>query len=335
MSNDTPETVDVNTDDLDAFSLLMSGQAKPAESTKTDSNEDIEDDDTLAPEAEDEVEAEDTDDEPEVDETDDEPEPEPKPEKKKSRFQERIDELTADKRAEREAREALQKQLDEFKAKFDALNPPAEEKAAAPVGPHFTDVNDDGSEKYPLGEYDPMYVRDLARLEAKQAFEDMQADRAKDAEAKEAAEVEAKIVTEWQAKLPDAREKYEEYDSSVENLTDAFRDLDPAYGNYLASTIMTMEFGPDVLYYLANNLTEAKKIASSGPTAATIALGRLEALFALDAEKDDEPEVKQPKVSNAPKPAPILNKGTVSNKGVRADTDDLEAFEAMFFKKKK
>ena len=335
MSNDTPETVDVNTDDLDAFNLLMNGTAKPLETVEDSTDEDIEDD-TLATEDDDSTEVEDQSEDESEANAEEEEEPEPKPEKKKSRFQERIDELTADKRSEREAREALQKQLDDLKARYEAQNPaPTKEAAQVAVGPQFTDVDDDGEEKYPLGEYDPMYIRDLAVYEATKAIADLKAKDVQDAEALKAAEQEALTLTQWQEKLPEAREKYEEYDSSVEYLTDTFRELDPDYGNYLASTIMSMEYGPDVLYYLANNITEAKKIASSGPTRATIALGRLEALFALDAEQDDEPEVKQPKVSSAPKPAPVLNKGVNSNKGVRPDTDDRDAFETMFYKKKK
>ena len=83
--------VDPNTDNLDDFSALMDGTAKPLESDKEDAippvvdaeveEDDIEDDSLVNAEEQDEDEAED-------DGDDDAPEPEAKP---KSRFQERID----------------------------------------------------------------------------------------------------------------------------------------------------------------------------------------------------------------------------------------------------
>jgi hypothetical protein len=47
-------------------------------------------------------------------------------------------------------------------------------------------------------------------------------------------------------------------------LEDTFRDLDPSYGKYLATTIMSLDYGPHVLDYLADNPDEARNIVASG-----------------------------------------------------------------------
>ena len=89
---------------------------------------------------------------------------------------------------------------------------------------------------------------------------------------------------------------------------------------------MSMDHGPDVLYYLAENVDEAKEIFESGPQKATIALGRIESRY-IQSES-----TKRPRVSKAPSPPPT-NKGSAGgSKTVRPDTDDLDSFEKTFFK---
>ena len=57
---------------------------------------------------------------------------------------------------------------------------------------------------------------------------------------------------------------------------------------------MGMDYGPDVLYHLATNVAEAQKIASQPLPQATLALGRLEARYALLAEeKTDKNHVEE------------------------------------------
>jgi hypothetical protein len=91
---------------------------------------------------------------------------------------------------------------------------------------------------------------------------------------------------------------------------------------------MSMDYGPDVLYHLSTNLEEAKQIVNSGPARATIALGRLEARYAL---QEDEKKQQKLKVSKAPTPPDRLNKGSMVSKEIPDDTDDLDAFAAKLF----
>ena len=88
---------------------------------------------------------------------------------------------------------------------------------------------------------------------------------------------------------------------------------------------MSMDKGPDVLYYLSSNPDEAKEIVNSGAQKATIALGRIEARF-LDDETDTK-TVKQ-KVSKAPVPPP-KNKGSSATKMSLDATSDNVNLDAL------
>ncbi len=115
-----------------------------------------------------------------------------------------------------------------------------------------------------------------------------------------------------------------------QELENVFVNLDPQYGNYLASTIMSLENGPDVLYYLATNPDVAEKLVNSGPLAATVGLGRIEASIMAETEK----KTKKVKVSDAPSPPPQVTRGTGTKIDIPDDTDDLDAFAEKFFKRR-
>src|SRR5690606_13295759 len=95
-------------------------------------------------------------------------EEEPKP--KKSRFQERIDQLNEKARLERERADALESRLRALEEKKEPT-PEAPKETKADDGPKPDDKAEDGSDKYPLGEFDPQYARDLIRHTLKQERE--------------------------------------------------------------------------------------------------------------------------------------------------------------------
>lgn len=337
MSDSDSNFVDPNTDDLDAFNTLLNGHSQPLEDTNeaatfeeeivednADAEEDLEND-TL--ETEDE-----TDDEGgSEDEEGDEPEPDPKP-VKKNRVQERIDDLTREKYEEKRRADALEAKLDAILAE---IKPKTIEPAATEAtfdGPNPDALNEDGTEKYPLGEFDPAYIRDLTRHTIAQETEAARIAAEEKAKATEEEAAKTQLIEEWDNKLTTAEEKYPDLRIKNIELVDTFDDLDPAYGEYLANTIMSMEHGTDVLYYLANNLDEARRIAASGPMKATLSLGRIEARYDLQHQEQKERKLK---VSTAPTPPPQINKGAASVSSVAPDTDDLDAFETLLFQKKK
>jgi len=327
--SDTHTQVAEVTDDLDAFSAEFFGQGTKqndeAPPTTEPEVKPDEPDEPLDP-----VEDAPT---PETDTSDPEDDDEPEAEKPKGKqsAQERIRELTAARReAEREAA-ALREEFEKLKALVEGKDKPTAQPEPAPApstdGPSPDDLNEDGSEKYPLGEYDPRYIRDLTKYTIKVEREAEDKEKAEAAKAEEAKAAQEALTEEWSEKLTKAQESYPDLRERLNTLDETFADVEPAYGEFLAATVMSMDFGPDVLYYLANNLDEAQKIVKSGPTKAVIALGRLEARFA------DTEAVKKPKLSAAPTPPPT-NRGSAPAVGVAPDTDDLDAFAAMYFKRK-
>lgn len=319
--------VDPNTDDLDAFQDLMDGKAKapepkvePEKVVDAPTEDDTPEDDTLETELTDGSEEEEK-------ET-----PALSGKKNKKTFQERINELTAKAReAERREQETLA-HLAEIKSRLD--NPPEkkpENTAPETDGPNPDAILEDGSVKYPLGEFDPAYIRDLTKHTIAEEQKLLEAKREQTDAETEKRNVQQALMSEWETKLEAAEEKYEDLRPKAAELEDTFRNLDPAYGEYLVTTIMSLDAGPDVLYYLANNLDEAKAIVASGATKATIALGRLEGRLA----KEDEVDEPRPTPTRAPTPPIVQNKGSSGGRAtVRPDTDDLDAFEKAFYSKK-
>lgn len=334
MSENTNTSVAHDTDDLDLFSSEFFGQNKgqPVEATPEEDidqevdESDAQDTETHDGDNDDTPESSDSDTE-EADEQADEPDPKPK----KNRFQERIDELTAKAREAERERDAVLARLEKLEQKDEPTKAPAQ-VAEKSTGPSPDDLKEDGSEKYPLGEFDPGYIRDLTRFTLN---EEREAIKAEEREQETLRDMEAQkqaLENSWNEKLGPAQERYPDFREVGENLISTFDGIDQAYGEYLASTIMDMEFGPDVLYYLGNNIEEAERIVKSGATKATIALGRLETKFA---SLNDDKEKTRPKITSAPVPPPTNKGSAVSKVTVAPDTDDLDAFESQFFAKKR
>ena len=111
-------------------------------------------------------------------------------------------------------------------------------------------------------------------------------------------------------------------------LETTFSDLDSNYADYIVQTIKSLDHGPEVLYYFANNLEEADRLLKGGPLVATLALGEINSMFKGQGRKET-------KVSKAPPPPQVSTKGTSARVAFTADTDDLDAFSDAFFPKKK
>ena len=317
-----------NTDDLDAFSTSFFGQesvddnaseTKPAK-TEQDSGSDDDagvENDAQTPDPNDDLDAE-------YKET---------PPKKKT-VQDRIDELVKqreDVKRDADARiEALRKEFEDFK-KGATKGPDQATEAAEPTP---DDLTEDGDPKYALGEFDPKYVRDLTRFTFAQEKERAQ----KEAEVSQARTQQdtalQELQTNWNTKLEEAKTVYPDLVEKGQTLLNGFNDLNTDYAGYLTNVIMSMDKGPDVLYYLSEHPDEARTIVNSGAQKATLALGRIESKF-LDA--DAQKQLAKPRVSSAPVPPNNNVRARGTNGafiGVAPDTDDLDAFSREFFKKK-
>ncbi len=297
----------IESDDLDAFENLLNNKTpvedKPPEAQPADDTTEVED----VPEDQ-------------TTEEDDAPDGEdkPQPKKDKSRFQEKIDKLTARAReAEREA-EAARRKLAELEA---AKEKPTEQPATKASGEPDPDAkNPDGTDKYPLGELDKAYLRDLARYYTQE----------EQAAAKEKARIEAEqqaveaarnhLQAQWEQRLAPVTEEIPDFIEKTMELEDTFEGLDPDYSDYLVQTIKSLENGPQVLYYFANNIEEAQKFVKLGALSATLALGKYDAMFSKQNKAKTEP-----RTTKAPPPPPVTNKGAAKVK-TDWETDDLDDF---------
>lgn len=354
MSTDSTNVevdVNINTDDLDAFSEDFFGKTrveKPTEDVKPA------DDDASAPEAEEltdevveevEAEADEATDETPVDEEAEEDDVDqilkPKPKKKPS-VQERISELTRMRHEEARARQEAERARDEAVRALEAsrVSPKIEPQAKLPAvameegAPDPAAMYDDGSLVYTLGEFDPAFIRDLTIFTITQANAAANEKKAQEDAQRLQHEAEIALQTEWADKLTNVEKELPDLRATLATLDTELQNVEPALGQYLAQTIMGMTVGPQVLYYLANNVDEARKIIAAGPVGATLALGKLEDKIERSQSKKAKEEAPVVRASNAPKP-PVATRGTATRAQVADDTDDLDAFEAKFFEKRR
>ena len=338
MSTETNDTNPVDMDDLDAFENAFFNKEP-----KTEAKAEVEEPQDDSSEDEDEVDeigedapATEDDEEPEVEEEeeDEEPEPEPKPKGKKS-AKDRIEELVAKTREAERRETALLKRLEMLEARKEEVP----EKAPVPLREALSkdapspDAEDkDGEPLYPLGEFDPLFIRDLTRFTIRTETEAAKAQDAETEQQRMVAAAQEELRVGWMAKVESAEKELPDLREKLDGMSVAFENIDPNYGEYLAATIMSCDAGAQIMYYLSQNIGEAQKIVASGPAAATLAIGRLEAR--LTPTKTEEPKRNIKQVSKAPIPPEQRTRGAGSKFSVNADTDDLDAFEREFFKKK-
>ena len=331
-TDDNVDNNNINTDDQSSFEQLFFNGEPVVEDEPA--NEEV-----VEEEVEDQLgeEGEDLDPSATDDEDDDEPEEEEKPRSKKNRnsAQERINKLTADKREAERREAALIRRLEELEAavKKETKEQAPLKKDDLPDGaPNFDAVDEKGEPIYPLGEFDPKFIRDLTKFTIEQETKALREQEARQAQERQLEQARAQLQTEWIEKLEKYEEEVPDVRENIAELTEAFSDLEPMYGEYLASVIMASEAGPQIMHYLSDNIGEAQKIVASGPAAATLALGRLEARL-IKSSNEKETKRNNKRVSDAPSPPENLTRGSNGQFAVRPDTDDLRAFEREFFKK--
>jgi hypothetical protein len=327
-------------DNLDAFEDQFfqreTADEEPAEETAEESDEN-EDDNPLATDDDKDADEEDTpteDDADEEDEPDEEPAPQPKP---KSKAQQRIEKLLERERLANERASALQERvaaLEAQKTKEEPQDPtkPALRDQLPTDAPHPDAVDADGNPIYALGEFDPKYISDITEFTIERKLQAKQEEQQRAVYERQLSEQRSAIQKHWHEKLAEAEETLPEIREDISDLVDTFQSIDPNYGEYLASVILASEVGPQVMHYLSQNIGEARKIVDSGPAAATLAIGRLEARLLPSVTKEEKLNTKR--VSHASRPPEARTRGSGVRTQVSGDTDDLDAFEREFFKKR-
>ena len=263
-------------------------------------------------------------------ETPEEEAPEEEPRKgKKQTAQERIAEVVAKQRqAEREVakerseKEDLFRRLQALEAKLEgtpqreAPNPVPSGNEFGLVEPTENDLDASGEPKYPLGSFDPTFMRDINRYD--RAVEKAYEAKVNDETRRQSAAMaeEQKMIDDWNVRLAETEKTSPKIREKAQSLVDALDDSDPQHMQVLAQTIMTLDNGPSVLEYLSDNLDEANKISRMPTNKALLHLGRLDGLFVIsDDAGDDEPEELTPvRATQAPAPAKLA-RGSGTGKG--------------------
>lgn len=322
----TPETIveDVDNTDLDAFNDLLHGKNEKAPEDDGPDEDAVDEETDDAPIEQEETQEQDEDDANLAQEEDEEA---PKP---KTRTEKRIEQLLEKARLAEERAAALEAKLNERKEPETPKPVPTKSDDKAP---RPDDKNEDGTDKYPLGQFDEAFQEDRFNYMMEKSLAEQKAALEQQARETEVQRAQETLVNAWNDKLEPARERYPDFQEKGEELLDTFSGLPQEYGEYLTATIMGMDYGPDVLYFLSNNLNEAQRIVKLGPQGATIALGRIEAQFALNDDQEEKPKPR-PKVSKAPVPPPRNKGSNAAIPEVPDDTDDLDAFAAKLFKKR-
>jgi vacuolar-type H+-ATPase subunit E/Vma4 len=272
LTDDSSNLVDM--DNLDEFENAFFNR-KPVATEQPEPEKDDEVDEEVA-EIEDDALATEENDETEVEEEVEDPKPQPK---KKASVQDRINELTA-KAREAERREAeLRRELEGLKVRQPEADTQPEVKQAEDDGPQPDDVDENGDPLYALGEFDPKFITALTRHTIQKEREAAKQEAEAEARQKQLEAEHAALEQTWGEKVSEAEKELPDLREHLQSLTDTFAEVDPAYGEFLAATVMSCDFGPQIMYYLSQNIGEAQKIVASGPAAATLALGRLDAKF--------------------------------------------------------
>lgn len=340
--NSNTELVDIP-ENLSDFKLAFESKEEPVEDSVEDNEDDAlaNDDDTDASaKTEDDAEADEADadgDEGDPDgEADEEPEAEEKPKRKSNNYQTRINELTRA-RHEAERREAaLIARLEALeKGPAQPVSQPTPSKATLPQGaPDPEAKNEDGTDKYPLGVFDPDFIFDLNSFTVDQRIAARDKEAADKYAAQQLANAQNELRANWSQKVDAVEEEIPEIREHIGSLVDTFSNIQPEYGEYLATTIMQMDNGPAIMEYLSQNIGEAQKIVASGPHAATISIGRLDAVLSKPV-RSKEKDVSNKKPSEAPPPPVAVTRGSKNKSEVRPDTENLADFKRAFMSGKK
>lgn len=331
MDNETNQTNETPEVDLDDFSNELFGRAVQEDSDQVE--EETPEQEPEGGENEEETVVQDDGNENEQEGQEEQEQP------KKKTVQDRIDELVRQREdAKREGQVQLDNLRREFEEKLAKLTPATQEppKTEAKAEPTPDDLNEDGTPKYDLGEFDPKYIRDLTRFTMEQERERVKQQLAEESTNQEQRKAQEELATKWNAKVEAATSEYPDFMEKGQELLSKFNGLDESYGQYLSTLLMSMDKGPEVLYYLSTHQEEATAIVNSGAQKATLALGRIEAQFLKPAEQEQPKTVV--KQTKAPPPPPAQARARGSNGAfisVEPDTDDLDAFTKEFFAKRR
>lgn len=201
--------------------------------------------------------------------------PNPKLERRFSEITKQREAARDEARREREARESLEARLKELEAKVTPTQATAVDANAEPQPSQFEDAFE--------------YAKALAEYSAEKALRDRDEQEVR----RKQAEEQAKVQESWVKRLNEAKAELPDFEDMVAS-------SDVAVSDAIRDAIFESDVGPKILYHLAENPDEAKKLAEMSQAKALREIGKLEARLEV---KKAEPEVRTVAAkSNAPAP---------------------------------
>lgn len=206
--------------------------------------------------------------------------------------------------------------------------------ATAPKAPNPKD--------YEGGEYDTRYLADVAKHEARVAASEEVAKAQQQTGQTAKASADQARAAEFQRRRDDF---FSEASETYDDFEDVVGDPDVPIGPVLGELAMESEHGAQILYELAGDRKEARRVFGLTPAKQAAWFGRREAAIESSAETqaadegndgDEEGEEKpkpqsgsKSKVSQAPAVPEYNSRGSGSVPKVSAATSDFAAFERM------
>lgn len=255
--------------------------------------------------------------------------------------EDRIGQAVAKQRAtERELateREARAKDRGEFEARLKALETRPLTADAKPA--KVVDKDAPRPADYEFGELDAAYIDAVVEYKTGKAIAQRLADQDRKAQTSTATAAQAEFEQKVSKFGTSGSKLYDDFaDVVVQGARDGAWPLSATVGELLFDS----EHGPDIAYYLATHVDEAKVMMAKTPTAQAAAFGRLEASFSSvssDATAQDAEQVQaeqappkpaqQARTTQAPPPLPNRARAAGGKPSVSADTNDFAAFERL------
>lgn len=247
--------------------------------------------------------------------------PETPEEKAHKSAQERINKAVAKQRAAERRADAAEASIRAMEVRFAGLE--ARVNGTLPSTAPKPDPNAPNPDDYEFRDVDTRYLADLSRYEARKAIaEDRQQEQAVLTRRQQEA-----AAQQFQANL-------EALEAKGAALHEDFSDVvfgDVPISKTIADLTFDSEHGPAIIYDLASNIEEAKKVSAMSPARQAAWFGRKEA----ERSSATPGAGVTPKVSQAPRPLSMTARGSSGTQRIDASTTDFSAFERMVKQQRK
>lgn len=232
--------------------------------------------------------------------------------------------------------EALRRERDDLmRSMMERGVPKAEAKEEATVQVNASASEPDANDltKYPEGQFDKGFIRDMARYEARQTFQEGMTQATQQAEAHQRHQQFTQTVERWNKEaLPEAKKKYADFEQVLERFPTGDRDPRGLNGP-VSEVLLSSPMGNDVVYVLGTN----EQAWNAYYQQARSDKDRYRVLYHIEAQLMARAQAAklrtQGATTNAPRPTEPVHSGMNATQGYdwsrTDDPDQLARWKAM------